>query len=258
MSSNTRNSCRSLNAKDKPCPGKRVPFSRYCLQHQDPSAWIIGFILSAIVSFIIYGVSWRDNYVKEKHSRPSGNIKGLLKSKNIKTVAIKLGEEGFFTKFPDITTGGRSVFEGFRIWIEDGEIKMTAIIRDSAGNILAQIHGTEWQVNPSKTLDRNFDDRGVEILNEKGEVILQTDIGDLITLPDTKEQAVIVTFKGIFSGSSGWRWVLGSPFPKDQTKNGLLPIVEAISPKFTNDRVHIEKIFKYPSGQHQGERVHPD
>jgi len=53
------------------------------------------------------------------------------------------------------------------------ELKISTIIRDKSGSILAEIRANEWKVNPNLIYDRNFDKNAIEVINKNGEVILQ-------------------------------------------------------------------------------------
>lgn len=45
--------CKAITKKGEGCRNRRIPLSRYCLIHQDPSSWIIGPLIGIIVTFLV-------------------------------------------------------------------------------------------------------------------------------------------------------------------------------------------------------------
>lgn len=45
--------CKAINRKGEGCRNKKIPFSRYCLIHHDPSSWIIGTLIGIIATFLV-------------------------------------------------------------------------------------------------------------------------------------------------------------------------------------------------------------
>ena len=45
--------CRAITKKGEGCQNRSIPFSKYCLVHQDPSAWIIGALLGIVVAILL-------------------------------------------------------------------------------------------------------------------------------------------------------------------------------------------------------------
>lgn len=167
---------------------------------------------------------------KEKYSEYSGVISGELKNKSIAYPSIKLGTAKLVWQGPE----GEPIFlignDPIRVWIEEGELKISTVIRNEDGKIIARLEANEWQVNPNLIFDRNFDKEAVEVINEKGEVILQAEF-----------DGESVQFAGIFYREDGWRIALGYNIIESR------PPSERIQASF-------EPIFKYPSKNHPGER----
>ncbi|MFC1596279.1 hypothetical protein ACFL4D_03260 [Candidatus Margulisiibacteriota bacterium] len=252
LSPSTISQCQSMTKKGKSCKNPRLRFSRYCWHHQNASN-IVGWSLAIISILVSIGLSWfmwHDANLKTKQSQSSGRISGIQIDKNINGIALDIGggPNGSFIqdKFPGILVGGVPVFEGLDVYIEDGEVKLSATIRDSSGNILAQIKANEWLVNPNRILDRNFDDKGVEVINEKGEVILQANYRGYRTIQG--ERFVDIEFKGVFTVPNGKRWVLGMP---NSSNEPLLQLFAIVAKDYIVD---FSKLFKYPSEEHRGER----
>ena len=115
-------------------------------------------------------------------------------------------------------------------------MKISTIIRDKEGKILVKLDRNEWQVNPNKIYDKNFDKTAVEVINEEGEVILQAFF-----------DGEGVQFAGIFYQEDGWRIALGP----SEDGNGVIekrPPGEKIQASF-------KPIFRYRSEEHPGERI---
>ena len=61
--------------------------------------------------------------------------------------------------------------KGDRFTIEkiDGKLMVSTMIRDSSGNVLAELRRNEWKVAPPpKTWDRNYTDNALEVVNAEG------------------------------------------------------------------------------------------
>ncbi len=177
-------------------------------------------------------------------------LEGGLKS-NISGIIIEVSPGFSFisTDFKEFKRqdDGSSIFDGLDIWIDSNELKVSALIRDKSGGIITKLEANEWQVNPNKIFDRNFDDKGVEVINNEGDVILQVDVKGYEKLPDGSE-AVVVKFKGVFTHADGWRFILGG------YENTTI-FMQTIAPSLSEQRVLFDKIFKYPSELHPGERL---
>lgn len=142
-------------------------------------------------------------------------------------------------------------FDGikFKAEIEKGKIYITTTLRDTSGNIIAEMTKNEWQVNrPQFAYDRNYNDTSLEIKDNFGDIVFQIEIvlgriirmnakfikpdGQLlITFPIRKSLDVLGRISCIVNFESGhYKW--------------------ASSQKFSQ----FYPLFKYPSSFHQGER----
>lgn len=255
--------CNASTRENMACSRVSLPGSRYCWHHQDKSAWVLGFggLLLAILGIgLTLGFSLKscsDTKQAKNISRTSGKLDSAFRDTDVTNILIYPGRNtngGFVSSFPDVThsDSGKSVFDGFRIWAEDEHVKMNAVIRDSSGNILARLAGNEWQVNLKHTFDRNYDTNGIEVLDERGDVIMQADVRGHETMNGVRHLAV--SFCGIFTDSKGGRWVIGEEkWPS--SKNEFLLICTMVPPNMPNYRPSIGKLFVYPSELHLGERA---
>jgi len=86
--------------------------------------------------------------------------------------------------------------------MENGESKISCVIRDENGKIIAKIEANDWKINPNLIFDRNFDDKAVEVISEKGDVILQAEF-----------DGEGVLFAGTFYQEDGSRIARAALFP---------------------------------------------
>jgi hypothetical protein len=114
------------------------------------------------------------------------------------------------------------------VWIDNGQLKVSTTIKDKDGKILARITGNDWD-NAQKPLiyDRNFDKRGLEVVDAYCNVVLQVDMN--------KSCAKV---SGVFYVESGKTIVAND--------KGF---------HFDVPGVKINPIFIYPSENHLGERI---
>lgn len=112
--------------------------------------------------------------------------------------------------------------EPLTISLNDGRAEVSLVIRDNNGIILAGIRNNEWFVaQPPVTLDRNFNENSLEVINAKGEVIFQVQVfGEEVSLA------------GHFYTING------------QGPSGIGPWL---------GKAPSGKLFKYPSAEHPGE-----
>jgi len=203
-----------------------------------PSWLIILIIVLLLFTAVINIYVTKQEEEKEKYSKSSGMISGELKNKSIIYPVIKLGGAKFVWK----GQLGEPIFlignDPLKVWIEEDQLKISTMIRGKNGNIIAKLDANEWQVtdDPNLKWDRNFDERGVEIINEKGEVVLQVQF-----------DGESVQFAGIFYREDGWKVALG---PSDMDRGGVIEI----KPPNEKITVSFEPLFKYPSERHHGER----
>ena len=60
------------------------------------------------------------------------------------------------------------------VWTENGQLKVSAVVRDKDGKVLARIVGNNWDTMPRPAiLDRNYDRNCLEVEDAYGNVVLQ-------------------------------------------------------------------------------------
>lgn len=147
------------------------------------------------------------------------------------TIFVWNGPQGMnlFTIFDD---------NALKILSENGQIKLSTLIRDKNGNVVAEIVDNEWRSNIRPiSWDRNYNKHAIEVKDRTGDVILQVRV-----LNDR------IQFQGKFYSGSGDGFALvAAPW-------GTGAIME-IKKNDEHLESHIEPIFKYPSDSHLGELI---
>jgi hypothetical protein len=127
------------------------------------------------------------------------------------------------------------------IELEDGEVKLSTVIRNPRGEIIAELIRNEWRVNPDKSFDRNYARGALEVRDETGDVVLQAR-----RLKDR------VQFAGKFHGADGRAVAIGKTIGPDGKVGGAIEITGPAHPRIT---MKIAPLFRYPSDLHFGEFV---
>jgi hypothetical protein len=171
-------------------------------------------------------LSWREEQTA-KHRKESGILRSEHRS-SAKYPVLQLCESGLkYTGDPTkpvFSFGGEGIF----LRIEDGEAKLSMVVRDSNGIVMAVIRDNVWFVPKSpNVLDRNFDNNTLEVIGSHQEVILQVQIlgekARLAGMTHSREGGGAIGFGPLLSECDG----LG------------------------------EMLFKYPSTEFPGELIKP-
>jgi hypothetical protein len=121
---------------------------------------------------------------------------------------------------------------------EDGEVKVSATIRDKSGDVVAELVKNEWKVNPRNSWDRNYTTDALEVRDNTGDIVLQ-----VRALPDR------IQFQAKLYDSAG----MGIAFGKSDIPGQPGGIIEFARPPDGTFRIKVAPMFKYPSERHLGE-----
>lgn len=123
---------------------------------------------------------------------------------------------------------------------DDQQLKVSLNLRNKEGNIVASINRNEWMVaqNP-RAFDRNYSKDMLEVIDEKGDVVLQVRVLD-----------DVIQLNGVFYDRNG-RGVAISPPPPDKPNY----VEMKMFPSNVEYRSRLKKLFKYPSELHLGQLV---
>ncbi|MDP2217316.1 MAG: hypothetical protein Q8J68_08530 [Methanolobus sp.] len=113
--------------------------------------------------------------------------------------------------------------------IDNGYLKVSTIIRDAEGDIIAVINDNNWQVT-SRSLDKNFDQAAFEVIDSKNNVVFQ--------VYTVNNEAYV---NGVFPREDGYFVVANETGCRLGTANP--------------NEIYIQKIFKYPSFAYPGIRI---
>jgi hypothetical protein len=117
------------------------------------------------------------------------------------------------------------------------QLEVSMLIRDSKGYVVASIERNEWKVAPPpKIFDRNFSKDILEIINDKGQVVLQV-----------RALKNAIQLNGIFYGANGYGMAV-YPVHKESVKIRMV----MLGPD-SNPDIRMDPIFRYPSELHLGE-----
>jgi hypothetical protein len=111
-----------------------------------------------------------------------------------------------------------------------GQIKVSAIIRNSLGQVVARIDANQFRLTAGNNgYDFNFDKTGLEVINAENTVVLQVNL-----------RGNVADVNGIFYNTTGDVVI----FDQDSMR---------IRPSIIN--VHIDLIFKHPGIKYIGQRL---
>ncbi len=199
-------------------------------------------ILYAVIQIIIE----QKQYKEEAKSKYFGVLKP-------KSKILLSAEKNTFPKFEFGDSGAilvkagkpdEPLFKIFRdnyltIKIKRGKMKVSTIIRDRNGAIIAELENNEWKVNQNNSFDRNYSKNALEVKDSSGDIVLQ------VKLIEDRVQ-----FQGKFYDSRGNGVAFGKVRGSDGKIGGCIEITGTARPNLT---LHIEPIFEYPSELHLGE-----
>lgn len=199
------------------------------------------FAVSAIIQVLIERRQARED-ARSKYSGVLEHKSKILLSPRKKALPkLEFGDSGSVLVWggPE----GEPIFKIFEdnsltISIENGQVKVSTLIRSQDGSVIAELVNNEWKVNPRKSFDRNYSRDALEGKDERGDIVLQ-----VILVEDR------IQFQGKFYDSSGG----GVAFGKMRGPEGIGGAIEITGPNHPRLRLSIEPIFKYPSDLHLGE-----
>jgi len=203
----------------------------------------VGIALTALGGFGAFHFSKRMEHEKEAQSAYTGRLKAkselLLSGPDHIWPRIEMGDSGatFIIAgkqgIPLFSFGEDSTLTVVR---EDGQVKVSTIIRDKAGRVVAELIKNEWKINPQNSYDRNYTEDALEVKDPSGDIVLQ-----VRALPDRVQlQAKLYNLSG-----------RGFAFGKMPGAPG--GIIDFTGPKNPELRLRIEPIFEYPSDLHLGQ-----
>ena len=152
---------------------------------------------------------------------------------------LEIGDSGSVLLWDGPASQPMLTFYGSTITVEviDGQVKLTTDVRDTNGELVAELIRNEWMVAPPpKTWDRNYSTDSVEVIDPRGKVAIQ-----VVALPDR------IQIQGEWHDQAGYGIRLVSISPG--SGSDFVPL----KPHSPDKNMQIKRRFAYPSGLHLGE-----
>lgn len=187
--------------------------------------WLpIGSLLLAILMLVFY--------LQDKNKESfTGVIESSTKA-NTKYIAV--GATRFIIDAPDNVFLREGNDPLLSLKIVNNKLFVTTYIRDSKGELVAELVDNEWKLNINSIFDRNYNDQALEVRDGKGEIILQiVNFGD------------VIHFAGVFNCKNGKTFAL--------IPTGESGAIMEIKPPGVDLQNKILPVFTYPSDLHFGE-----
>ena len=124
------------------------------------------------------------------------------------------------------------------IEVENDQIKISILIRDKSGTVVAELIKNEWKVNRNHSWDRNYSKNALEVKDDTGDIVLQIRL--VVDKVQLQAKVYDSTGRGVGIGK-----VLGL--------DGWGGEIELTGPNHPELLLKIDPIFKYPSDSHLGE-----
>lgn len=211
--------------------------------------WVTaGFQIAAIIAGL-YSLHY--GKLAEKEKAMAIATEGTLSTPNTNSIVtypkIRIGNNGITMRFGPNggSLGSVLMFDDLkddhlRISVKDGKMRVSTVIRDESGHLIASIIENEWKTSPAFSFDRNYSDRALEVIDFKGKVVLQIQLnGD------------VAEIQGIFCS------LKGSGVAVYAKENGAGIVVGFNNLEEVYDKIDIKPLFKYPSGKFFGVLADP-
>jgi hypothetical protein len=181
--------------------------------------------------------------ISERRAKASSAQTGVLKSrqtllapKQATLPKLEIGDSGAIFAFSG--PQGQPLFKFFddshlTVELEDGQLKVSTVIRDQTGKVVAELAKNEWKVNSATAYDRNYSKDALEVRDATGEVVMQVRfVGDR------------VQFQGRFFDKTGRGVTIAKVKGPDGKMGGAMDF---------SAQLRITPIFRYPGERHLGE-----
>jgi hypothetical protein len=201
-------------------------------------------LLCGLVTLLCLDFSWlflRHRVMKEK----AGVLSGYIAARNPKYISnpvVEFGDSGLVMRWWDNSTP-LHLLKDAGLVLETGNdgIEISTIIRDRFGRRVMTISKNRWMVEAHNSIDKNFTDDALEVLDEGGHVVFQVRM-----LPDR------IQLRGEWHDEFGnGRQITECRVQKERSSG----CIQIFGPKFPEEanKINFEPIFEYPSAEHLGE-----
>lgn len=200
--------------------------------------WLIAFVTLCLVILLILALAASSARLTDQtRSEFSGVLEvksNTLLSANAK---LQIGDSSTILQYRNLSD--QPIFRFFNdntltMRLENGQLKVSSLVRNPHGDVVAELIENEWKINPQKIFERNYTKDALEVRDQGGDVVLQIRL---------VEDRIQLQFKAY--DSDGGAVVLA------KNPHGPDAILSTQPEEARN--LHIEPIFKYPSDLHLGE-----
>lgn len=203
------------------------------------SLTVSGLLIAGAIIQTVIEIRASKEEAKTKHVgiiKPTSKVLFSARKNTVRN--LELGDGGAILAFNG--PQGAPLFKIFgenalTIISDGGMLKVSTIIRNRTGAVVAELINNEWKVNKNNTFDRNYSKDAIEVKDDTGDIVLQ------VRLLDDRIQ-----FQGKFYDSHGNGFGLGK---HPSGKGGIIVRCTLSDPGLD---LKIEPIFKYPSDNHIG------
>lgn len=208
---------------------------------------VIGLLLTALGGYGAYHFGKLVEQEKDAKSAYTGELKVrkklLLSGTEHVWPKIEFGDSGAILLYAGPTGSPLFTFADdtkLTIVREGDSVKVSLLIRDKTGAVVAELQKNEWKVNPHRSWDRNYSRDALEVIDETGDVVLQVK-----ALQDR------VQLQAKFYDSHG----RGFAFGKTKGPDGVGGGMEFTGPAHPVLTMKFARMFAYPSDRHLGEML---
>jgi len=211
------------------------------------AAPVLGIAVMIVATIRIHNIKIQNERIEKAISATTGTITPpKVSSEIVSQVTVLIGtntlnvNKGFVTNgrsFSPLTGLGSDLPLTFTL-DQDGALMVSAKFKDFNGGIVGVIKNNEWEINPNNYFRRNYDSRGLEVIDREGITKFQIEF-------ITNEK---IKIGGVFRDSVNWLFV------NDRTIS--VTDVRAIKKEEIIAKSElIPDMFKYPADKYFGVRA---
>ena len=215
--------------------------------HKKPALRIA---INAIVLLAVIGFGWGPIAAKrheQKAAQTSGYIHAVRANNAQIFPVLQWGNSGYAIEWNPLTIGTPDakfiMFRDAGIFLDMGEdgMEISTIIRDRSGHEVVAIEKNHWVVIPQNSVDHNYTDDTLEVLDAGGHPVLQVQI-----LEDR------IRLRGEWHDEFGHATQLTECAKEVDPRGGCVSMFGPSLPE-QEKKITIERLFKYPSKEHWAE-----
>ena len=205
-----------------------------------------GLVFLSAVALVLFAL-WLEPQKVGASAGVVSSERELFSSSHPVKVRFEIGQSGDIAEITGPTPAFNFLFSKnsvLRIEVLDGKLLVSTQMRDSHGNLIAEVIQNEWRVSPA-AWDKNYNDNAFEVRNAEGKIVLQVRV-----LPDR------IQLQGDWPTGNG-HFVRLVDSGKHNVPVGSRGLILQYDGKDDPHLPQIKPLFQYPSDLHLGELVAP-